>query len=158
MPVVLRAYGEHFDVDGFLVESALNCFVCGISRRGEPKFPASQPDGPVRTRSNLNITVSDADFHEFDKQIFAATSFLRIATDEIERLRQWPGVEGIEFDFGIERLDVAIQSDCFPPELVQLAGKYGLGLVLSQYWPMPKDDEGEEQNTTCQDSSASNTL
>jgi hypothetical protein len=134
---VLRAYGSSFDVDAFLTGCALP--VCAVKRRGEPAFPASQPNGRRHDRSGVHISVSDAAFDELERQIAESVVFLRTEAEQIRRLCEWPGIDGVTLDFGIDRRDVAVQCDHFPAELVQLAGSLGLSIELSQY-PIPSGE------------------
>jgi hypothetical protein len=130
MSAVLRAYGADFDVDAFVVGCTLP--VCAVKRRGEALF-ASQPDGQRHEQSGVHVTASDADFGDFPRQVAEATAFLRAEAEQVRRLCEWPGVEDVTLDFGVERRDVAVQCDFLPPELVCLAGSLGLGIELSQY-------------------------
>jgi len=131
MSAVLRAYGDEFDVDAFLVGCTLP--VCAVKRRGEPVFPASQPNGRRHEKSGVHVTASDADSGEFPLQAEEATEFLQAEYGQVRRLCEWPGVDGVTLDFGIERRDAVVQCDRLPPELVRVAGSLGLGIELSQY-------------------------
>jgi hypothetical protein len=128
---MLRASGDGFDVDAFLVDCALP--VCAVWRRGEPVFPETQPDGRRHERSGVHVEVSDADIGEFSLQAEEAADFIQAEFEHVRRLCGWPGVESVTLDFGIERRDVAVQRDMLPPELVRLAGLLGLGIAMSQY-------------------------
>jgi hypothetical protein len=132
----LRAYGDEFDVDAFLNGCTLP--VCAVKRRGEPVFPSTQPNGRRHERSGVNVTVSDADFEDFERQVAESIVFLQANAEQVRRLCAWPRVDGVELDFGIERRDVIAQSDEFPAALVRLAGLHGIGPALSQY---PVSDE-----------------
>ena len=138
MSAVLRAYGDAFDVDAFLDGCTLP--VCAVKRRGEPKFPASQPNGPQHERSGVHVTASDAGFDEFPRQTNEAAAFLRAEFEQVRRLVMWPGVEGVSLDFGVHRRHVLVQCDVMSPELVRVAGSLGLAIELSQY-PSPETDE-----------------
>ena len=131
MSAVLRAYGVGFDVDAFITGCCMP--VCAVKRRGEPVYPASQPNGRRHERSGIHVLASDADFDEFPRQVEEATAFLRANIEQLRRLMSFPGVEGVTLDFGITRRDVAVQCDHLPAELVQLAGSLGLAIELSQY-------------------------
>jgi len=131
MSAVLRAYGDSFDVDAFLADCTLP--VIAVKRRGEPVLPASQPNGRRLEQSGVHVSASDADFDEFPRQVAEATEFLRAEAEQVRRLCQFPGVEGVTLDFGIARRDAVVQCDYLPPELVRLAGSLGLGIELSQY-------------------------
>jgi hypothetical protein len=120
MSSVLRAYGAVFDVDAFLAGCTLS--VCAVKRRGEPVFPASQPNGRRQERSGVHVLVSDADFSEFARQVEESVAFLKGNAAEVRRLCEFAGVEGVTLDFGIARRDVAVQSDtCRPNWSVWLA-------------------------------------
>jgi len=128
---VIRAYGKDFNVDAFVANCALP--VCTVKRRGEPVFPASQPDGRRHEQSGVHVLASEADFTEFRAQVNEATAFLRENTAELRRLRTFAGVETATLDFGIERRDVAVQCDRLPAELLRLAGALDMDIELSQY-------------------------
>ena len=93
MPAVLRAYGADFDVDAFLVAWPLP--VCAVKRRGEPVLPTSQPNGRRHEESGVHLSASDADFGDFPRQVEETTEFLRANAEEIRRLCELPGVEGV---------------------------------------------------------------
>ena len=139
MPAVLRAFGSDFDVDAFLVGCTLP--LCAVKRRGEPMLPSSQPDGRRHTQSSVNVTVSDAEFDDFPRQVAEATEFLRAEAVQVRRLCEFPGIDGATLDFGIERRDVAVQCDHLSPQLVRLAGLLGLGIELTQYWSMREEPD-----------------
>jgi hypothetical protein len=131
MPAVLRASGRDFDVDAFLAGCTLP--ICTAYRQGEPVFSASQPNGRRHEQSGMHVSASDAGFKEFPRQVEEAAAFLRANAEEVRRLCEFPGVEGVTLDFGIARRDVAVQCDHLPAELVRLAGLLGLSIELSQY-------------------------
>jgi hypothetical protein len=132
MSAVLRAYGANFDVDAFLAGCRLS--VCAVKRRGEPVFPASQPNGRRHEQSGVHVLTSDADFREFGRQVEESVAFLQGNSAELRKLCEFPGVERVTLDFGIARRDeVAVQYDHLPAELVRLAGSLGLGIELSHY-------------------------
>ncbi|MFT3881366.1 MAG: hypothetical protein QM703_17085 [Gemmatales bacterium] len=117
--------------------------VCAVKRRGELVYPTSQPNGRRYLKSGVHVTASDADFNEFPRQVAEVIAFLRSEAEQVKRLCAWPGVEAVDLDFGIERRDVAIQCDRLPPELVRLAGSFGLGIELSQYWAPGTEADAE---------------
>jgi hypothetical protein len=124
---VLRADGERFVPDQFLEGSKL--VACAVWHKGEKRSKTRSPN----THSGINIVVSDAD--DLPSQVDDAILFLKANHDEIVRLRQTPGLDGLVLDFGIARRDVAVQCDSFPSELVRLAAEFDLGLEMSQYPP-----------------------
>lgn len=131
----LRAYGTEFDVEVFLATSSL--IPSAIFRKGEPRSPASRPDGPKHVRSGVCIGVSDADWSDLPAQVRDAERFLVTHRDALEALAGLPGIEDFLLDFPIElRADgirLATQTDQFPSSLVRLAGALGLGLALTLY-------------------------
>jgi hypothetical protein len=132
MSAVLRASGRDFDVDAFLVGSTLK--PRSVYHRGESRFPGStRPNGKRRDESGMNVPVSVTEFIDFPKQVAEATAFLLAETKEIRRLVTFPGVEGVELDFGIDRRDVAVQCDLLSADLIRAAGSLGLSIMLSQY-------------------------
>ncbi len=139
MAAVIRAYGDDFDVDAFLEGCTLP--VCAVKRRGEPRLPASQPDGPRLERSGVHVLASDADFDEFPRQVAEATAFLEAQSEQLRRLIEWPGVEGVDLDFGLEWRDVLLQCDYLPPKLIRIAGSLGLGIEVSHY-PITNEKPG----------------
>jgi len=124
---VLRAAGTLFDVEAFCVATELPI----LARRhaGDQHRPGS----PALRRSSINVNVSDADFDSLAQQVEEAVAFLERYRDEVRRLVTFPGVEGVELDFGLRRRAVAAQTDSFPPRLVSLAGALGVGITVSQY-------------------------
>ena len=90
--------------------------------------------------SGAHYCVSEAEFNEFEKQKKDAIKYLNENEEKIESIQKLAGIESVFLDFGIEQRDVFVQSDFFPPELIRLAGKLGLGIELSQY-PISDDDE-----------------
>ena len=131
MAAVLRAYGDDFRVDAFLAGCTLP--VCAVKRQGEPVFPASRPNGRRHERSGVHVSVSNAGFDEFSRQVAEAEAFLRAQSEQVRRLAEWPGVDGVTLDFGIERRSVAVQCELLPAALVRVAGALGLAIELSQY-------------------------
>ena len=140
MAAVLRASGEDFDPEGFVATSPFQ--PSHVYRKGEPMFPASQPEGRRNDRSGLNLVVSEADFDEFPRQVREAAAFLHDHRSELARLRDFRGVDDLTLDFGIARRDVVVQNDYFPPELLRIAGELGMGIELSQYPVGDDEDDG----------------
>ena len=128
MSAVIKARGEHFDVDAFLNGCTLP--VCSVYRRGQPIFRRA---GPVHMSSGVHVVASDADFDQFARQEAEATGFLRNHFEQLRRLRTFPGVESVTLDFGIERRNVYLQCDSLSPELIAAAGSLGFGITLSTY-------------------------
>jgi hypothetical protein len=106
-----------------------------VYHRGEPRAPASNPIGPMHRNSGLNVSVSKHEFSDLVGQIEDAIKFLICNAQEMRRLRDFPGLEGMELDFPVEDRDVAVQRDRFPPELMALLGELRIGLAVSHYPP-----------------------
>ncbi len=131
---VLRVSGRDFAVDEFLARSPLT--PCKVWRAGEPRFGHRPP----HVDFGFNVVVSDAPGDDFPAQVEDAISFLAVHHDELTRLMASAGVEA-ELDFGIERGDVAVQSDILPAPLIRLAGALGLAIEMSLYPEMVDSDE-----------------
>jgi hypothetical protein len=131
MSCVLRANGENFRVDEFLEQTSL--IPCHTYRKGHVKSPG-QNAGKIRSSSGLNINVSDAEFSDLQGQIQDAIVFLKKHNRAIKNLCGYEGVEQVCLDFGIEqRKKAIIQYEYFPPALITLAGRLGLGIEISFY-------------------------
>lgn len=131
MGCVLRAKGEDFRVDEFLQQTSL--IPCHTYRKGQPKSP-SQKHGKVWSSSGLNINVSDAEFSDLQGQIQDAIVFLKKHKQAVKKLCQYDGVEDVRLDFGsVQREKAIIQFEYFPPALITLAGRLGLGIEISFY-------------------------
>lgn len=110
---VLRAYGQHLEVDAFLAASTLApCKVWHVGDRMGKTRPPSADCG-------FNLVTSDAD--DLPTQVIETLDFLRHHRAELGRLATMQGLDGLVLDFGIPGRDVAAQYDHFPAELVQLA-------------------------------------
>ena len=124
MGATLRAIGGDFDVDAFVGGCTLPVY--HLYRRGEPLSP-THPDGWWNRRSGVCLLVSDAPFNQFAKQVTDALTFLRAESEQVRRLCQWPGVEGVTLEFSIARREVAAQANNLPVELVhRQEGNLGL--------------------------------
>jgi hypothetical protein len=138
---VLRAGGPNFEVDAFLVTSSLEAI--RVRRKGEPRF-ASKPDGPRSERSSFNAGVSSKDWNDLPGQIDDAKAFLADYESELQRLRSFPGVDGVEIDFPmnlrIGTNEIAVQSDRFPADLLLAAGRLGIDIVMTIYPPTRESD------------------
>jgi hypothetical protein len=137
MSLVLRAYGDNFDVDTCLAGCTLS--VCAVIHRGEPVFSATKPEGRRYEQSGVHVSIGDADFDEFPRQVADAIEFLRAQHKQLQRLCEFPSVQSVTLDFGIARRDMFVQCDSLPPELIRLAGGFGMGIEISQY-PIEEPD------------------
>ena len=136
MSCMLRVGGKKFDVDKFLALSKLK--PTDVFRKGEPRSKA-KPNGKKNEISSINISVSKADFTQVNKQIADAIKFLQKNKTEIRGLTQSLGVDNSELDFGIVKRNVAVQTDCLPPDLISLAGNLGLGISMTLYPNIDKE-------------------
>lgn len=135
---MLRAFGVHFDVDLFVKDCPLA--PVRVWRKGERRYPNSKTNETTSLASSLNFEVSDADFSELKVQFEDAQVWLAAHRNEVTRLVQFPGVEGVSVDFGAEIRPPGWSSFTFPPSLTTLVGALGLELQISVY---PTDDESE---------------
>jgi hypothetical protein len=133
MSCVLRARGSDFAVDDFLSTSTLKPIV--IARRGQPQYPNISTTSAIPNDSGLHIVASEADFSEVNVQIADSIYFLEQNSSELARLIAFPGVERVSLDFGIEERETAAQRECFPPELLRIAGNLGVWIEFTLYPP-----------------------
>lgn len=142
---VLRASGTEFDVDRFVTASSIQ--PSKVYRKGEPRLPASQPEGPKHAGSGFHADVSTGNWDDLSGQIADAKRFLARHNADLELLRAFPGLEHLELDFPahlrIGAKDVVVQTDRFPSDLLLAAGALGIGLALT-IWPRPTDDSGSD--------------
>jgi hypothetical protein len=130
MSCVLRAHGEAFKVSEFLSSSSLEPDT--IYEKGAP-VASGKKNGSTRTSSGFSLTVSNADFSDLEAQIRDAILFLDEYEDELRRLGSFSGVEGISLDFGVQRREVAVQTDVFPSDLLWRAGALDIWLAITHY-------------------------
>jgi len=131
MSTVLRASGTNFDVDLFLKDSSLRPLT--VFRRGEMHFPPPNVAQRTSECSGMIVSVSIREFVNLKGQVEDAVGFLSKNEGGLKRLRDFPGVEGMDLDFPIEARDVVFQSDAFPPPLLSLMGGLRIGLIVSRY-------------------------
>jgi hypothetical protein len=131
--VTLRVSGANFDVDAFLQESEVTPAV--VFRRGEPRFPGSQPNGPVLDSSGINVGVSDAEFGNLEQQTRETLRFLADNFAMLEGIANYPGVDGLELDFAVTGGDGFVESYRFSPELLEQIGRLRITLCVSRYIP-----------------------
>ncbi|MEE9263224.1 MAG: hypothetical protein V3V11_02105, partial [Vicinamibacteria bacterium] len=81
----------------------------------------------------FSLTVSHAAFSDLETQISDAILFLDEYEDELRRLGSSDGVEGISLDFGVQRRDVAAQTDVFPSDLLWRAGALDIWIAITHY-------------------------
>ena len=131
----LRASGDEFDVDSFLIGSSLD--VDEVYHKGK----RNGPKGKAQRFTGLSVWVSE-DSLSLKAQIPQVIAFLQENERELSRLAEYPGVTEVLLDFAYERrAGAAIQSDKLPPELLELAGGLGITIELTLY---PNDGEWEK--------------
>ena len=123
---VLRATGDAFQPESFLAGSSFS--PCNVFHKGE--YKAKQR---VCDTSGMTIVVGEASNDSFVQQIQGAVRFLKINKDQLARLRNQSGLEAMELDFGVYRIDGFLQTSFFPAELISLAGSLDIGITLSIY-------------------------
>lgn len=132
MPCCLRAFGRDFDVGGFCKTSTLE--VSTIYRKGEPKYPASQPDGPRLDISGLIVVLDNSGFDSIEPQIAASREYLNAHWRELRRLAKYPGVDGVFVDFSVESLDDTCgQCERIPADVVKCAARAHVGIAITVY-------------------------
>ena len=131
MSCVLRIGGSDFDLDAFFQSSSL--IPCAVFRKGKPRSSDPKLSRKVHETSGANIDVSSKEFDDLAGQITDAIHFLKKNQSEIERLRQFAGVEGVTLDFALERDDGFVRSYELPAELLRLAGRLDISIELSVY-------------------------
>ena len=109
-----------------------------VFRKGQKPFPSSTR---VHTRSGLNVVVSEARGAAIAKQDRDAVRFIERNSAGLKRLRRCRSFKGTELDFGF--YDLTTTERIWPSyrlshELIELAGKHRIGIVLSFYGPIPK--------------------
>lgn len=124
---VLRATGDAFEPESVLAGSS-SFSTCNVFHKGE--YKAKQR---VWDTSGMTIVVSERSDDSFVQQIQDAIRFLRINKDQLARLRNHSGMEAMELDFGVKRIDGFLQTSFFPAELISLAGSLDIGISLSIY-------------------------
>lgn len=139
MSCILRASGVDFDVEAFLADCELEPLK--VFKRGEARYPTSQPEGPIFERFGINFEVSDAEFSELELQMHEALAFVRRHEKLIFTLKEFPGVENVTIDFGVEIFPPGWCSFNFSSDLLLAVGRLGLALELSVY---PVGDEEDE--------------
>lgn len=137
MSCILRVFGKSLNVEALLGQLTLE--PDRVWRKGQPRFK-TKPNGETLNKSGVSFVASDADMSEFNIQTEEASNFLEKHRSEIRRMVEFPEVEGVVLDFGVELRDIAIHSDYLPPKLLQNAAQTGIGIELSHY-PCSRENE-----------------
>ena len=121
---VLRATGDNFNPTNFLLNSSFTA--CNIFQKGERKSQSN-----VWNTSGITIDVSSKD--DFSQQAIDAVIFLTTYSVELERLKQFNGLEQCVLDFGVSGKNIFVQSYFFSTELIFLASNFEMSLEISIY-------------------------
>ena len=131
---VLRAFGEHFEPEAFLASSSISAY--SVFHKGNKQFKTSDR---VFTTSGFKVDVSKAEWADREVQIQDALQFLRLNTEELQRLIDWKGVDEVVLDFPFEAADIVTNVKC-PVELSRQSSALGISLEFSIY---PETEEEE---------------
>lgn len=128
MTCILRISGESLDIDALLSRHDLS------PDRTWKKGEARSIKGKVHSDCGANFIASEADLHEFDRQVKEATAFLELHSPTIAAMAATPGVQFAVLDFGVALIEGYVAQFCyFPPRFVQLVASSGIGLEVSHY-------------------------
>jgi hypothetical protein len=134
MSCILRIGGKDLDIDTFIEKSKLSPYKKRY--KGQPRRD-SKPGGEKLADSYILIEVSNADFSEFQDQIIDSIQFLKSNKQKLLLIAVTKEIEYAVLDFGIENkidnIEVHIQSQSFPAELLKLSGELGIDIELSIY-------------------------
>ena len=125
--------GLYFDVDAFWATSPWQEYTDVYHRGDMPRIQL--PNRPkLLERSGFSFGISDYDEDCLQVQTQDAIEFLTEERTELERLAAFPGVDQKVLDIGLFWwADTICQSHVLPPELLRLAGEFGVSVVLSIY-------------------------
>ena len=129
---VFRASGVDFDVDAFWAASPWQEYTDQVFHRGSPtKSPKLKP---VFELSGFYFGISDYHEDQLEQQIQDSIEFLTEDRAELERLAAFPGVDEMVLNIGLFWWsDTICQTHELPPELLRLAGEFGVAVALSIY-------------------------
>ena len=127
------------------VTSETSSFAAFLRETGFPSYQ-SHEKGEVSTIGKrqpyedfgFSSDVSERELTDLAGQIEDAHAFLRTQEDALRELMSSHNITDIRLDFPYScRLDeqIFMQCDYFPPELLRLAGNFGIGIELSHYPP-----------------------
>jgi len=132
MSCVFTVFGTNFNPDKFLTRSKLEPYVAW--RKGEPVYPNTKPRCKKCHLSGFNCEVSRKGFGNLGGQIKDAVVFIKKWRGEILKVTRHPSVEGAYLKFGVWRRNgVVCQGEALPPELIEVAGRVRVGIVLCTY-------------------------
>lgn len=128
---MLRCGGKELSVRAYLEVTRLT--VVESSIRGARRFPSLDTDLRCFEDSAMLIVISSADFHQFGIQIEDAIAFSHEYKNDLEFLRNFPGVDWMFIDFGATLESAYDGRMRFPSELVRSWGNLGVDICLSLY-------------------------
>lgn len=135
MGTILRISGKEFNVDKF--DIGWNLMPTTIHRKDDLTRKSNSKSRKIEF-SQLIFDVSKADYSNLKEQINDTIIFLKEYSSYLDRLSKEVTIETITIDFAfnsrIDGIDVEVQTDYFPPELMRLLGSFNIGIVLTQ-WP-----------------------
>lgn len=125
---VLRVGGPEFDPDAFLATSAL--VADAVYHPGDRRSATS-----AHEVGGFTVLVSEADGTQFGQQVMDAIKFLGANRDELIRLAQTPGVQGVALDFGCDFPYQRIAGRYYrlPLALLRACAAVGVEIELSVY-------------------------
>lgn len=131
MSCVLRILGEDFDVDTFVEKTQIN----GFNKRYKGDLMGRSANRKAKY-SAANITISSADFDDFNLQIEDATRFLIEYKDNLKMIASTKGIEYAIIDFGVDSMideNRLTQNFYFPKDLIRLCAELDISIELSIY-------------------------
>lgn len=134
MPCILRFLGDHLDVTSLQATSPVE--PCHYYRKGDPV--SNRPNARTCITSGVHIVASSADFSDPWAQHDETLAFCRLHHSTLLEMRNAPGVERLQVDYGIEMRNDLLQEDSFSEELLQELASLRAYLTLSQYPPMAR--------------------
>lgn len=127
---ILCATGKSFDVDGFLRSSKWRDNVV-VFHFGEK---TNIDRMPIRQHSGFQMEISPPDKCNLAAQIEAATKLIQKNQSELQRLKNFNGVELIEVMMGeFWHSGIAAVSIQLPPTLLLLAGQLSIQINVNIY-------------------------
>lgn len=135
MSCQLRISGTEFDVDAFVAETGWS--ESGIDmqvyRKGEYVNSLKKH---VHPHSGLRITVSSADFTDFEQQHEDLMAFLREYKNALKLLSKYKIDGWRSFDFGVDTFPPNSFSRTYTlaPALISMCSEAGMGIVISNYF------------------------
>ena len=134
-----------FDVDAFWAASPWQEYTDEVYHRGTPTNHSTKP---LFEQSGFCFGISDYEEHGLEQQIQDSIEFLTEDRTELERLAAFPGVDEMVLNIGLFWWsDTICQTHELPPELLRLAGEFGVAVALSIYGvdrDRPTVQEGED--------------